>query len=338
MNPQKFFLSFFLIAAVLGEWPFAQKPRISPATFSPDGQYLVFHTDHKEGRIICRVRKDGTQLTQLTPSGEDSFDPAYSPDGSKIVFARTPSGKFGEQSDLYIMNSDGSNQSRLTSGPALDIDPVFSPDGQRIYFVRARWFGRHSPLVSSSWKDKDIYAIDIDGSNLTAITDEWYYKMSRPSISPDGKQALVHLAIYENPDSLWIFPIEDPKVMRPVRPNLEKHYLTIDLVRRAWHLGMPYQDLYDPQFSPDGKSILFTWAASTSNRGYYEYEIYFMDLEDKNIRRVTNLKRHSTSPSFSPDGKQIVFLFNPKWPKHSSNELWVVNSDGTNPRRIDIKL
>jgi Tol biopolymer transport system component len=355
MNLEKrYLISFILLfgAVFLCAW-FTLKPRTGAATFSPDGQYLLFHVDHKEGRIIYRVRKNGTELTQLTPSREDNFDPVYSPDGSKIVFARTPSGKFGEQSDLYIMNSDGSNITRLTSGPPHDSSPTFSSDGQRIYFVRARWFGRHSPFVSSSWKDKDIYSIDVDGSNLQAITDGWYYGMSRPSVSPDGKQilaraispspltdeeALASIKKYEHQDSLWMIPIEHPEEMRPVRPNLQK-YITEENVKHPAENPITYKNLYTPQFSLDGKSIIFQWAAETDRRGYFVYEIYGMDLMTRDVRRITNLKRNVAFPSFSPNGKEIVFLWDPKWPKRDSPyELWIIDSDGTNPRRVGIKL
>lgn len=274
-------LLFLLVAGGCLSAASDKEPVIRPATFSPDGQYLVFHVDHadpKKGRIIYRILKDGTELTQLTPSEEDCFNPSYSPDGSKIVYAKTPSGKFGEQADLYMMNSDGSNQTPLTSGPALDTFPTFSPDGQRIYFVRARWFGHHSPLVSSQWHDRDLYAVNVDGSNLQAITDGWYYEISKPSISPDGKEILVR-AISPSPltdeevsasirkerkedqDSLWLIPIEHSAEMKPVRPNLMK-YSAKQSEKPLASEPLTYDDLYHPRFSPDGESVIFVWGGT----------------------------------------------------------------------------
>ena len=44
-------------------------------------------------------------------------------------------------------------------------------------------------------------------------------------------------------------------------------------------------------------------------------------------------------PITLPNGKEIVFLFDPRWPKGGGPyELWLVNSDGTNPHRINIDL
>ncbi|MER3524356.1 MAG: hypothetical protein C4326_09885 [Ignavibacteria bacterium] len=49
------------------------------------------------------------QLSQLTVDGGDY--PAWSPDGTRIVYTRTSAGDGG----LWIMNADGSGARRLTS-------------------------------------------------------------------------------------------------------------------------------------------------------------------------------------------------------------------------------
>lgn len=328
-------------------------PQIGAPVFSPNGQYLLFHADYPKGRVLYRVKKDGTELTQLSPSGADCFDPSYSPDGSKIVYAKKPSGKFGEQSDLYVMNSDGSDKRQITTGPAHDSGPIFSPDGLHIYFVRARWFGHHSPFVSSQWHDKDLYAVTVDGAKLTAVTDGWYYEISRPSVSLDGKQILVRaispmpltdeealasIKEHKDQDSLWMISVANPQDMRPIRPNLQK-YLTEESMKQPTENRITYENLYEPQFSPDSQSIIFKWTAKSDHRGYFIYEIYSMDLQTGNVKRITGLKRNVAFSSFSPNGREIVFLWDSQWPKRDSPyELWIINSDGTSSRRIDIKL
>lgn len=324
-----------LMAVILGMFFYSRMTRtvwFGQPVYSPDGQYLLFHAEYKKGRMVYRLCTDGTNLTRLTSGKEDSSTPAYSPDGSQIVFARTPIGKYGEQSDLYLMNADGSNIRSITSGPANDFDPVFSPDGATIYFIRAEWYGHHSPMVPSRWHDQNVWSVRVDGSDLKKITHGQYYNMSRASISPDGKTLLVH--IYEGePSSLWLISLENPKEMRPVRPNL-RTYLDEGIVRTPREGYMTYNRLYDPQFSPDGKSILFQWAPDINQQGKFAYDLFTIDLGNMSVKKVTNFMGSISSPSFSPDGKEIVLLRNSG--KGRGNELWVVDSDGRNARKINI--
>jgi TolB protein len=64
-------------------------------------------------------------------SSNDS-DPAWSPDGQRIAFARQDRSGW----HIWIMNVDGTNARPLTSGPFSDHYPSWSRDGATIYFAR----------------------------------------------------------------------------------------------------------------------------------------------------------------------------------------------------------
>ena len=70
------------------------------------------------------MNADGTGQTMLTPDTSWNRYPAWSPDGSKIVFE---SGRDGSPGYIYVMNADGTGQTRLTNGPGEDTLPAWAP-------------------------------------------------------------------------------------------------------------------------------------------------------------------------------------------------------------------
>ena len=74
-------------------------------------------------------------LTNSAASGVSNISPDFSPDGTKIVFARKASVD-STSYDLYVMNVDGSNLTQVTSTPNFsETYPSWSPDGQSIVFM-----------------------------------------------------------------------------------------------------------------------------------------------------------------------------------------------------------
>jgi lipoprotein LpqB-like beta-propeller protein len=97
------------------------------ATFSPDGSRIVFDAGTDSEYDIFVMASDGLNVRQLTETGTD-YNPAWSPDGSQIVFIRYEA---ISESDVFMMDADGSNVRRLThhGSQFTNIDPQFSPDG-----------------------------------------------------------------------------------------------------------------------------------------------------------------------------------------------------------------
>lgn len=72
---------------------------------------------------IYVMNADGSAQTRLAGSSGTEFEPAWSPDGTRIAF-RT--GRDGN-SEIYVMNADGSAPTRLTTDPATDFAPSWRP-------------------------------------------------------------------------------------------------------------------------------------------------------------------------------------------------------------------
>src|SRR2546430_6582738 len=67
-------------------------------------------------------------------------NPAISPDGSRVVFAREWIDQMKDQrrSNLWVARTDGSRVRELTTGAWRDSAPVWAPDGTRIAFLSDR--------------------------------------------------------------------------------------------------------------------------------------------------------------------------------------------------------
>jgi TolB protein len=92
-------------------------------------------------------------------------------------------------------------------------------------------------------------------------------------------------------------------VRTTTNPNGRVKIYTIDLATGAITPLTPQGDWSDeqPRWSPDGKTIAFK-----SNRGG-SYNLYLMDADGKNVRRVTDHAGNDFDPSWLPDGQSLVF-------------------------------
>jgi Tol biopolymer transport system component len=99
--------------------------RISSPALSPDGQRVAFSA---LGRIWVMDLPDG-KPQRLTDTGHGEFQPAWSPDGSQIVYASWEG--MAEGGHIYRVDAQGRRE-RLTRDGAFYGWPTFSPDGQRI--------------------------------------------------------------------------------------------------------------------------------------------------------------------------------------------------------------
>ena len=142
--------------------------KVGHHTCSPDGRRVAYNV----GDDILTINDDGT-WNMAVLSGREAYEPAWSPDGSKIAFQSWEH----QPSEIYVMDVDGGNLTRLTYDTDYDDYPAWSPDGTQIVFV------------SDRDGNSEIYVMDADGSNQRRLTndsaDDWF-----PVWSPDGKEIL----------------------------------------------------------------------------------------------------------------------------------------------------
>ncbi len=125
---------------------------------SPDGRRIAFASDRSGPWRIYVIGADGSDEATLTEGGgnfllQPAFRPAWSPDGSRIVFVDVPG-------NIFVSNADGTDPTQLTFGTAIDTYPAWSPDGTRIVFTR----------MITGTTSRELYVMNADGSGLTQLT------------------------------------------------------------------------------------------------------------------------------------------------------------------------
>ncbi len=143
--------------------------RVGNYSLSPDGRRIIFNLDEDN---MCTINDDGTWLISIL-SGQDAFEPAWSPDGTRIAFQLWEEGT----AEIYVMDVDGGNLTRLTHNSYYDDYPAWSPDGTQIAFVS----GRDG--------NSEIYVMNADGSDQHRLTNNSAWDIL-PAWSPDGSEIL----------------------------------------------------------------------------------------------------------------------------------------------------
>ena len=93
--------------------------------------------------------------------------------------------------------------------------------------------------------------------------------------------------------------------------------------------------VYDVEWLPDGSGFLFS--KRVVGLGFFD-DIYEYNFATKEVTNLTSFPADAEEPprglSISPDGKYIVFEREADPPNNVTSSLWIMNRDGTNPRKL----
>ena len=243
-------------------------PPAPPPLPPPARNSVAFESNRKDQKFqIYVMNPDGSGQTALTAPPRESFDPAWSPDGKRLVFEsdRDTLGR----SQLFVMDADGKNQ-RLLLGKTMAANerfPKWSPDGSKIAFEYI--------LDGRS----QIYLVNPDGSGLRAL-DVGPGQNSDPAWSPDSKR-LVFTSDRDGTAHIYVVNVDGTGLKRLTSASAPDR---------------------TPAWSPDGLLVAFERDFSSANA-----KLFLMGADGSMQHRLTTISEEEFHPTWSPDGTRIVF-------------------------------
>ena len=247
--------------------------------------------------FLCTAGPDGAAQSRITggefdaPTVVRDGQPAFSPEGSRVVFVRSGvSSIFGP---LWIASADGRGAAELHAGGASD--PAWSADGRHVYFSQGA----------------DLYRIPADGGAPTRLTATTARAELMPEASADGRLVYVDAdAAAPGPRSLVVADADagSPRTLLTAAslrhpswsPDASAVVFAAD--DGIWTIGADGRSLRrvrdrgeEPQFSPDGARIAFV------ERG----DVWTIAPDGTDERRVTETPVDEMHPTWQRAGAAV---------------------------------
>ncbi len=315
---------------------------IQPA-FSPDGESIAFRSDRDGGGIFVMGRT-GESVRRVTDIG---YSPAWSPDGTRLVFATALPDPFSRSpSELWTVTL-ATGEKRLLAGAIDGVQPSWSPHGQRIAYWTMSGEGR--PIGQ-----RDIWTAPSSGGTATSVTSDSALDWS-PVWSPDGR------FLYFSSDrggsmNLWRIPLDEAtgRVQGPpeslTTPSPDSRHLTVSADGRLVGYASfgETSNIQKIGFDPAAETVIgtagmvaggsrFLSHVNVSQDGrwlaYYsrdhQLDIWISRSDGTGERQLTNDAAYDRNPTFSPDGQWIAFMSN----RNGKNQTWLIRPDGSGMRQ-----
>jgi TolB protein len=221
----------------------------------------------QNGRI-WQMDSDGAAARPLTPDGQTSLSPAWSPDGRRMAFTKLVQGRGG----VFIQTLATGEVGQLPGTDAgLNITPMFAPDGEHVVYAR------------SDEKGTDIFVMALGGRTPQRLTVGRFSDNLSPTYSPDGRR-IAFISTRAGPPQLYVMGAD----------GTEQELLA------PFDFGVTGPS-YAPEWSPDGSAVVFHREVSGTP------QIFVLTVAGRKLRQITSTGRNEDA-TWAPDGRHLCFV------------------------------
>ncbi len=183
-----------------------------------------------------------------------------------------------------------------------DIAHKFSNEILKFFTGEEGVFGSQIVFSSRVGRFKELFIMDMDGSNLRQLTNDRGLAISA-SWNPNGRE-LIYTSYRDRIPEIYTMDLASRRFQRITR-------------------GAPLE-LGATFTPPDARNFVVSRSVGR------ESDLVMMDRGGTILRKLTSGGGIDVSPDYSPDGRQIVFCSD----RAGGPQIYVMNSDGSNARRI----
>lgn len=275
---------------------------VNEPSVSKDGKYIYYSEDVYEGGyfqynkdansqiyVIQRYNRETGETETILGGPGGAIRPQISNDGKKLAFVR----RVRTKSVLCIYD--------LVTGQEFKLYDQLNKDQQETWatfgvYTGFNWTPDDKSIII--WTQGKIKKIDVNTSTVSEIP-----------FTVNVKQKVAETVRYENIVSTDSFQV---KVLRHLVSSPDEKYCLFNALGNIWKYEFASKKTlrlttnkdfeFEPSFSPDGKSIVFTtWNDESTG------SIELLDLTSGKSKVISKSKGIFRTPQFSHDGKWIVY-------------------------------
>lgn len=268
--------------------------RCEKVVVSHSGKTVLFvHYSDDYFYELYSVNINGTGRTLIDRAKRYCGSPDWSMDDMKIIYSKSRNESTDDR-DLVLFDVGTKNKQTITD-TGNNISARFSIGNKIVYWCQNNSSG-------------DIYLMNADGSEKQNIIAD----ATCPVWSPGGNRIAYISKGDLNSSQIFVSSCDGSNSIQ----------LTTSFLR-SWDSGFPDFGNVDPQWTPDGRKIVYE---SDIDNGMPE--VYIMNCDGTDKKRLTNTDRRNENAIVSADGNYILYSSNRDL--SYSFDIFIMNLNGEN--------